>query len=135
MILGTLVALVLSFHVSVSLAFSGCFLALEGKRPLEGIKASYYLVKERFFPTLWRLIVPALVFSIIPVVIQFGSAILLSLVAVSLPNTNDTVLVSIVSLLGTIIVIGVNALMAPLPITANYFLYESLTRSRENTKS
>ena len=135
MILGTLAALILSFHVSVSFAFSGFFLSLEGKRPFEGIKASYYLVKGRFFSTLWRFLVPTLVFGIIPAVIQFGSVVFLSLVAASLPNTNDAVLVNIVSLLGTVIVIGVNALMAPLPITANYFLYESLNRTRDHAKS
>ena len=135
MILGTVASLILSFHITISLAFSGFFLTLEGKKPLEGIKASYDLVKGRFFPTLWRFVAPTLVFGVIPALIQFGSVIFLSLVAASLPNTNDAVLVNIVSLLGTVIVIGVNALMAPLPITANYFLYESLTRSRESAKS
>lgn len=133
MILGTLAAAIISIYLAISLSFSGYTLALDKKRPLEGIKASHNLVKGRFFPTLWRIIAPALVFGIIPFVIQLGAIILTVLVVASLPNTNDVILVQGINMLGTIILLGLTALVTPLMTTSNFFLYESLKRTRDNS--
>lgn len=132
MILGTLVSIYFALRFAVTLAFSGFELAVDNKKAWQGIKASHALVKGHYFGTLWRMIVPALVFGVIPFVIETGAVVLFSLLVASMPNTNDALLINIISLFGTLIVMGVNALVTPLPIAANYFLYESLKRSQGN---
>lgn len=135
MLLGTLAAALISIYLTVSLSFSGYTLSLDKKRPLDGIKASHNLVKGRFFPTLWRIIAPAIVFGVIPFVIQLGATVLTVLVVASLPETNDSIVIQGVNMLGTIILLGLTALVTPLMTTSNFFLYESLKRTRDGSNA
>jgi hypothetical protein len=128
--LGTIAALIGCVFFSVKLSFSGLAVVLENRGPVESIKSSMALIKGRFWPTLLRLWVPKLVFSIPIAVVQIGAIAALNISLVSLSTINDAVIFKIADMSSDIIIMGVTALAAPIILISDYLVYDSLRKNK-----
>lgn len=128
--LGTLAAIAGCFFLAMKLSFSGFELVLDGQGITQSMKSSMDLVKGRFWPTAWRLVLPKLVYSIPIVILQVGSITALNVALTSLSTINDDVIFKIADISGSLITMGITALAAPIILISDYLVYESLRKNK-----
>jgi len=129
-LIGIIAALILIITLGVQLGFS-CFERLiADKRGLTAVKGSHALVKGRFWSTLWRLLVPKIVFGIATGLLQIIVILVLlglTYAFYAISQTTGDVGILIVSILLTT---GVAVLTTPIFIIADYLLYDSLLKTK-----
>ncbi len=103
---------------------------LADERGMKSLRASSALVKGRWWPTLWRVLLPkalyTLIFAIILAAILWGT----STVAVAV-SQDSFYLAKFFALLNFFISTLLNALLLPLLIVNDYYVYENLEATRE----
>ncbi len=126
---GAAIALILLVKYSVQLAFAPYSLLLEKKSPLEAIKHSASLVKGRWWSTLVRFALPRLVYFIALFIISsvVGNALRLLIELVSTSSNLGVLIIYTISLLASVFL---SALITPLIIASDYYLYDSLRKTR-----
>ncbi|MBU4315315.1 hypothetical protein KJ673_02820 [Patescibacteria group bacterium] len=128
--IGLVIAAIFSTMLTIELEFVAFARLLGEKKGMSAISGSRGLVKERFWSTLIRILVPKLIFGIIMVIIlavlgfadAFAGAALLALL-----KDFGSVIEMIIY---TFLVSGVSILMTPLFIIPDYYLYDSLLKTR-----
>lgn len=124
--LGTVGALIGSILLAIYLNFASYELVLGGQGIIESLKGSVALVRGKFWPVFWRVVIPKLVYSIPVVVLQIGAVVGINLLLASLSTVSDNVVFQIADLFGNITIMGLTALVTPMILLSDYLIYESL---------
>ncbi len=128
-IIGTGIALFLLVKYSVQIAFAPYVLILEKKNPIEAIKGSLALVRGRWWATLLRFLLPKLIYSLVIFVVNYLVFAVIEVV-LSLLMETSTVLVLAVYTLSLFLSVFLSAIVIPLLIATDYYLYDSLRKTR-----
>ncbi len=129
MLVGVVAALVLMIMLGVKLGFSAFERLIANKRGIRAVKGSYRLVHGRFWKTFWRLLITKIVFGIgagLLHVIIIMLVVGIEFAFFPLASGSEAAL-SIVSLF---LETGVMVLTVPIFIIVDYFLYDSLIKTR-----
>lgn len=133
-ILLTFIGLVLAFigviWVGVVFNFSEYLLVFEDTRGVKALKGAKKLVAGRFWATLWRIILPKLVFVIPVIFIQFVLVVFLALLTPSFSGVGPDAFVRISQIADNLISTGIAVLSTPLFIIADYYVYDSLRKTK-----
>ncbi len=128
--LGTLAALVLTIWLSVRLAFAGYAMLLDGKGGVTALKESFRVSDGRFWATLWRILIPKIVFGAGVIVVEIIVGLLLTLIVGSLHNLGPTFGLYAGLIVTVALTTGIRVLYPPLFIIADQLLYGSLKANR-----
>ncbi len=129
-LLGLAGALIIGVKIAIRLFFSAYELILENKRGRLALRTSSKLVMNRWFPTLWRVILPKVVFFFGAFTIQMFLIFLLKSFSTNLAGLNFELGVRIYTIGSTTIFLVLAALLNPLVLTADYLLFRSLQSER-----
>ena len=129
MLIGVVGALILIIMLGVQLGFSAFERLITNKLGMTAVKGSYALIKGRFWATLWRLLVPKLVFGVGVALLH----VIIGLIIVGieyalfpLSETQEAASAIFSLFLGT----GVLVLTTPIFIIVDYIIYDNLVKSR-----
>lgn len=128
--LGTLAAFVLIVWLSVRLAFAGYAMLLDGKSGVSALKESFGMSDGRFWATLWRILIPKIVFGAGVVIVEVIVSVLLSLIVGSLHNLGPTFGLYAGLIVTVALTTGIRVLYPPLFIIADQLIYGSLKANR-----
>lgn len=128
-LIGLGVTLFLLVKYSVQLAFAPYVLLLENKAPVQALQGSSTLVKGRWWATFLRFAVPKLVYFLALFVISIIVFTGLEMLTAILISTSAfaALLVYTINLLLSVFF---SAVITPLIITTDYYLYDSLRKTR-----
>jgi hypothetical protein len=127
-ILGGIVAIVLIAKFAVELNFSPYVLLLDKEKVLDAVKSSRKLVQKRWLATVFRLLLPKLIYFVIMFIVNFIILSALGLLrTLFLDSLILSFLIDAVTLLAAVLI---PALVTPLLITTDYYLYGSLRDTR-----
>ncbi len=128
---GSLAALILVIHLSISLHFSEIlYIDQQQAKGLRALKASRALVRGRWFSTMFRLLIPYVLVAIASLVYISLLTLGLSILVVVLLQGNTNALAVVSSIVGELIFTSALIVTTPLYILFAYFLYESLKETR-----
>lgn len=127
--IGALAAILLLAKYAVELAFAPYILLLEKQGPIQAIKNSSQLVRGRWWATLARFAIPKLLYFLVFFVVSFVVFKAISLLLAILVTTSAaaTLLVYIFSLFLSVFL---SAIVTPVIIATDYYLYDSLRKTR-----
>lgn len=137
---GAIASLILLIKLGLELSFAQYVFLLEPKgKPLAwstmkaALKSSRALVRGRWWATMFRLVLPSLVFSLVVFganyAVSIGGGILLAIAA----SDMSVVVLKLGAVLISFLVVGINTVAMPLFSIATYTLYDSLTSTRGRT--
>lgn len=127
--IGAIAALVLLIMVGVQLIFAGFEMLLAGKRGRKGLSGSRALVKGRFWPVLWRILIPKIVFGFGVLIAEIVVGMTIVLLSASLFNISEWVGIYGSVLLAVLVGTALRVLYAPIFVIADYLLYDSLRKN------
>ncbi|MBT4857134.1 hypothetical protein HON52_03005 [Candidatus Uhrbacteria bacterium] len=128
--LGTVAALVMVIWLGVRLTFAGYAMLLDGKGGLTSLKESFRVTEGRFWASLWRIIIPKLVFGSGVLVAEILLGLILPLLVGSLYNLGPTFGLYAGLTITVALTTGLRVLYPPLFIIADELLYGSLKQTR-----
>ncbi len=128
-LIGLVITLFLLAKYSVQLAFAPYVLLLERKNISEAIKGSSALVTGRWWSTFWRFAMPKLIYFIVLFVLSFITFTAFELLLALIMNHSGfgTLLIYTLSLFVSVFL---SAIITPLIVTTDYYLYDSLRKTR-----
>lgn len=129
--LGSIAGIILLLIISTMLSFVGYILLLENKRGTSALRTSKELVKGRFWNVLVRLLVPRIIFTSAIIIVQFF-LILISTPLFGLAATDISVVSHIADIFNNASGGLISALSIPLLVIADYYLYDSLRKTRKS---
>lgn len=128
--IGLIIAFIFVIKWGIELAFSGFEMILAGIRGKKALAKSRKLVQGRFWKTLFRLLVPKIVFGIFVVIAELLVAFTGILIAIALFNINEWVGIYGTTILVTLCTIGIRILYVPIFVISDYLVYDSLCETR-----
>jgi hypothetical protein len=123
-VLGFILLIIPGIIFSIWYSYAGYINILEEKKGMDALKASKDLVKGRWWATLWRLLVPALLVYIIAMLISAALGFLISGGNLSLTTTGNSTIVDIISNLIILV-------LTPLFSAFSVILYHSLKETKQ----
>ncbi len=129
--IGIIVGFVFFTLFSIQFAFAGLENVIGGKGIVASIKGSRNLVKNRFWATLIRLIIPKLLIVMIIALIGSSLFFLNMLLITSLPTIIDTdAFYRVLSILQQSLTVGLTILTLPLFWIVDYIIYDNLRKTK-----
>jgi len=122
--IGAIASLLATIYASVTLSFSSFFAVLGNKKAFEAIKASYSLVKGRFFATLLRSVLPKFIFSLALFIISLMMLVAATIMSIAFSVSAPLLRISSGGWL--LINVALGAIFAPIPIIIDYYVFTSL---------
>lgn len=127
---GMLAALIFMIILGVQLAFAGFERLVGEKVGLTAIKGTRALVQGRFWKTLWRLLVPKIIFGFAAALLQIIASLAVIALSYGLYAITQTTGDIGVLVIATFLSTGVAILTTPIFIIADYLLYDSLRKTK-----
>lgn len=128
--LGVIASFLGCVYVAVRVFFSPYALVLDNSRGRQAIKASAALSRGRWWSTLWRVAIPTVVFYFGMTTIQILILFVLKTVILQVAGLNAAFASELYNIGSGTIFIILNTLVAPLVVTANCLIYQSLKSER-----
>ncbi len=128
---GTITLLILVIWWAIKYFFIGYSVVLENEKGKKAFRHSSDLVKGRFWPVFWRLVIPKLVFFSAFALLQFFITLIINYVVTGAAGLNIEIAEKLLRISNAVIVIVVTALINPLVLTADYLVFESAKASKE----
>lgn len=122
---GGIAAICAAAWMSVTYVFAPYALLLDGEGIRNSLRRAHALVRGRWWHTMFCVIVPKLVILIIAFFLQYIIMTMVSLLAAGTGASEGTSLLPFV-LLANVIKIGFSALVTPLFVLADYYVFRSL---------
>ena len=129
--IGAIAAAILAIWLSVRLAFAGYSMLIDNDQSTRALKTSFSVTNHRFWATLWRLLIPKIVFGALVVIAEIALGILLPLVIAGFYNVGEGFGLYAGMILTVALTTGLRVLYPPLFIIADLLLYGSLKSSRQ----
>lgn len=129
-IVGLMAAIVLVVRWAINYFFIGYSLILDNQRGKAAFTASRKLIKGRFWPILWRILVPKILFFLVLTIIQFVLLLIISSMVTAAVGQNIDLVERLLSIFNTVTVIVATLIINPLIIIADYLIYESAKANR-----
>ncbi len=110
---------------SVRYFFIGYAVILDNKRGKAAFTQSRQLVQGRFWPILWRLVVPKIVFLLAFALIQFIILLVLTMSVKLVAGLNLELADRLLSIVNSVTFIVVTVIINPIILIADYLIYEN----------
>jgi hypothetical protein len=127
-ILGAVTGIILLALFWVWFSFPGYEMVLEGKGIMQSLKESKRLVKGRFWPVFWRLLIPKVIFTVFVIFIQVAVDFVFTLFIVN-PAISPEAFMRMTDIIGNLVLTTITVLTLPLYIIADYFIFDSLKKN------
>ncbi len=127
---GLVFALFFVIKWGVQLSFVGFEMLLAGKNGLKALSGSRTLIKDRFWKTLIRILIPKIVFGIFVVIGEVLIAFTSVLISIALFNIGEWFGIYGSFIIITLLAMTMRILYVPIFIIADYLIYDSLGKSR-----
>jgi hypothetical protein len=127
--IGGFISLILLAKYSIQLAFAPFLLLLEGQGIVASIKGSLALVRGRWWGTFFRFVLPKIIYFLLAFVVSLIVFTALE-VAMRLLSANSPVLVLLLYTFSLLLSNLLTALLTPLLIGNDFYLYKSLKATR-----
>jgi hypothetical protein len=127
--IGGIISLVLLAKYSIELAFAPFLLLLEGRSITAAVKGSIALVRGRWWSTFFRFVIPKLIYFLLVFVLSLVIFTALELV-MRLLSDSSPVSVLLIYTFSLFLSNLLTALLTPLLITNDFYLYKSLRETR-----
>ncbi|MEK9130648.1 MAG: hypothetical protein AAB429_00845 [Patescibacteria group bacterium] len=128
--LGVIAAFLGCVYVAVRVFFSPYTLVLDNNRGRQAIKNSAALSRGRWWATLWRVAIPTAVFYFGMTTIQILILFVLKTIILQVAGLNAAFASELYNIGSGTVFIVLNTLVAPLVVTANCLIYQSLKSER-----
>ena len=129
--LGVILAFMGVVYISTIFQYAEYSLVFENVKGTAALKAAKQLVNGRFWATIWRIIIPKIVFVIPVIFINFVLVTFFTFLTPSFAGANIDVLMRISQIGDNIISTSVAVLTTPLFIIADYYVYSSLRKAKK----
>ncbi len=127
---GSIGGLILLIVLVLWFWFAGFALLLEGKTIIAALRHAHELIRGRFFATLWRLIIPKILFKSVIIIAHIILFQLFTILLTNIPGLSDSLYSTVALIIGNLVFVGSFVLTLPLFISADYLLYDSLRKNQ-----
>ncbi|PIX62231.1 hypothetical protein CO057_03530 [Candidatus Uhrbacteria bacterium CG_4_9_14_0_2_um_filter_41_50] len=127
---GLVAALYFVVKWGIELSFAGFEMLLTGKNSLKALAGSRTLIKGRYWKTLIRILIPKVVLGIFVVIGEILIAFTSVLISVALFDIGEWFGIYGSFIIITLLAMALRILYVPIFIVADYFIYDSLRKSR-----
>ncbi|MDP2631864.1 MAG: hypothetical protein Q8P30_03825 [Candidatus Uhrbacteria bacterium] len=127
---GLVAAVVFSIMLTVELNFIGFELTLKNMKGIKALQASRSLVKGKFWATLFRIIIPKIIFYLGGFLAQMLLMMLLTVLLASLSSIGAEGVIKLSEMFVHVASMAVIAIVTPLVVLADYLLFDSLHKAK-----
>ncbi len=130
LILGFLVMFILVLYWAVRYFFIGYALVLDKQRGRAAFTASRKAVGHRFWPILWRVLLPKVLYFLVFAIVQFIVIAIIYALVMGMAGLNIDLAERLFSILNTLIVIIITVVINPIILITDYLIYQSAKASK-----
>jgi len=129
LIIGLPLAIALALMLTIQFAFIGYELTLNHKHGRSALAASRALVKGRWWATLWRYLIPRMVFGFFATLVLLVAIAAVTILLTSITNAGIESSARIAEVFINIAASAVTILILPIITIADYYLFDSLRKA------